>query len=365
MAPSHPVQDTPTSPDGRAARRGVLLVAVALLTVACGSSPTAATQPPASATPSRATASATPSGLPSAGSLTTVASSLGTVKAGDSFGIASDGTSVWIYDGDSGVVTRVTAATGAVAGTIQLKPGCLTGRGCGNVAVGDGAVWVANDVDGTITRIDPSSNRVVATVHVAANAGPQVYTTPGAVWSANYFGNSYSRIDAKTNAVVATLTNHLSASSVAYIGGSVWLCDASNTPALTRLDPATGAVQKQIALTTASGSSVFCIKVVQLGSSLYVVPDGGHNPMVVDPATGRTTETTAPGDALVGIVADTAGRTWVLDARLGVVRLDPATGHPAAQISLAGGAGLAGDGHSVWVISSEGTLYRVVPGASS
>jgi len=356
MAPSHPAQRTDTSPNGRAACRAALLAPVALVVVACGSSPTAATRP---------TASATPSGVPAAGSLSTVASSLGVMKAGDSFGIASDGTSVWVYDGETGVLTRVTAATGSVAATIQLKPGCLAGHGCGNVAVGDGAVWVANDADDTITHVDPSSNRAVATVHLASSAGPQVFTTPGAVWSANYFGDSYSRIDPKTNTVMATLGKHLSAESVADIDGAVWLCDASNTPALTRLDPATGAVQKQIALTT-GGSNVFCLAVGKLGSSLYVVTDGGHNPMVVDPASGQATETTAPGDALTGgIVVDATGGTWILDAKLGVFRLDTATGRPSARIVLADGAGIAGDGHTVWVISSQGTLYRVVPGASS
>lgn len=340
-----------------AVRRGFFPLAAALLVAGCTSSPTAVTPSHAA---KQTTSTSTASGLPSAGTLSKVASSLGVVQPHDSWGIAADGTSVWVYDGDTGVLKRVTAASGAVAATIQLKPGCATGGGCGNLALGDGAVWVANDVDGTITRVDTPTNAVAATIHMAANASPQVYTTPGAVWSANYRSDSFARIDPKTNTVVATLSHHLSAQAVRYIDGSVWLCDASNMPALTRIDANTGAVLKQIDLTS-SGSTTFCVDVAQLGSSLYVATVSGSNPVVVDPATGRTTDTVLPADSTDerGLVGDPGG-TWLIDASLGIFRLDTTTGRAAADIALPGVAGIADDGHSVWVITGDGTLYRVV-----
>ena len=338
--------------------RGAGLAIAAALLAGCSSAVSTTAQHSASPSAATATATATPSRLPSGGTLATVASGLGTMQSGHTWGIGSDGTWVWVYNGDTGVLKRVTAATGAVAATIQLRPGC--GKGCGNVAVGNGAVWVANDDDGTVTRIDPSTNAVSATIHLAANAGPLVYTTPGAVWSANYSTDSYTRIDPRSNATT-TLPHHLSAEAVTYAAGSVWLCDASNTPALTSLDPATLAVRKGIDV-VANGSKEFCDQVAPLGSSLFVMPDNAAPPQVVDPVTGAGREVSIPGDPqTLRLVAGAADGTWLLDARQGIFRIDTTSGSPAALLALAGGAGISDDGHTVWVITADGTLDRVVP----
>jgi glutamine cyclotransferase len=361
MAASKRFEDSGGRPPRAAGAGKVLLPATAaLLLAACGSGAAGPVVQPAS---SRPAAPSTPSGSPSlpvAGRLTTVAASLGSLTdQNDTYGIAADGTSIWLYNGETGTLKRV-AATGEVTATVQLRPGCNTGRGCGNLAVGDGAVWVANDLDGTITRVDAASGRVAATIQVDPGAAPQVYTTPGAVWSANYLRDSYTRIDPATNRIVGTLQHHLSAEAVALAGGSVWLCDAGGEPALTRLDATTFAVQKQIDLSV-GGSQDFCLDAVPLGSSLYVVTDG-HGPLVVDLATGQATPVTAPGDTYVerGLVGS-AGGTWGIEGRLGVFRFDPASGRPAAEVSLSGLVGIASDGHAIWTISSAGTLYRIDP----
>jgi YVTN family beta-propeller protein len=344
-------------------------VAITVAVTGCGSSPaTGSTSAPShTSSDSAATASAVPA-LPSAGAVVATIPSLGALtQPDDYYGIAADGTSVWLYNGETGEVTRVAEQTGAVSAKIQLTHGCKAGRGCGNVAVGEGGVWIANDVDDTVTHIDPGSNKVVATIHVGG--GPQVYATPGAVWSANYFGDSYTRIDPRSNAVMATLGDHSRAAAVAYVAGSVWLCDAGGDPGLTRLDPGTSSVQAQVKLTSA-GASVFCLDAVPLGSSLYVATDATDTaspPQVVDPRTEHATETMAtPGDAHVErALIGSATRTWLVDAKLGLFRLDAATGRASAQLALDGGAGVADDGQSVWVVSSAGSLYRIAPTTGS
>lgn len=352
-----------------AARWSVLPLTLAVFAAGCGSSSSStgsSTSTPSTqaSSPTTATSSAA-SGLPAAGTATQVASVGGLTDSQDTYGIASDGTSVWIYNGDTGALTRVTAASGKVAATLQLHPGCVHGGGCGNLAVGEGAVWVANDVDGTITRVDPSTGRVAATIQMAKDALPQVDTTPGAVWSANYGSDAYARIDPRTNAVVATLDHHAGPEHVIDTAGSVWLCDAGASPALTRLDPASFAVQKQIDLSVGN-QSAFCTDVAPLGSSLYVIPDAGATsvgPLVVDTATGQAKQAPAPGDASEerAVVGDATG-TWALDAKQGVFRLDPATGRAVGLVQLAGLAGITVDGHDVWVVTGTGTLYRIVPG---
>ncbi|HZS16189.1 MAG TPA: hypothetical protein VFC09_16490 [Candidatus Dormibacteraeota bacterium] len=365
MGPSRQ-SSAPAAASPRHAPAGVAAGAIllALAVTGCSSSTTTPPAATASATTSHtSTSTSTASALPAAGTVAATIPSIGALTSkDDNYGIAADGTSVWIYNGDTGMVTRVTEATGAVAATIPLHPGCSTGRGCGNLAVGDGGVWVANDADGTITHIDPASNRAVATISVGATAAPQVYTTPGVVWSANYFADSYTQIDPHTNAITGTLSHHLSAESVTLAAGSIWLCDAGGAPAVTRLDPSSGAVQSHFDFST--GSSIFCLDAAPLGSSLYVVTEG-DTAKVIDAATGSTHDApAAPGKAHVerGLVGGANG-TWLIDADFGLFRLDPTTGGAVAQLPLTGAAGIADDGHSIWVISNDGSLSRITPAA--
>ena len=329
---------------------------LALLTAACGATQTAhTTTSTPTPHPTTGAPTATPH-LPSAGTVAATITSLGGLsQKGDTYGVGADGTSVWIDNSETGVVTRVDAKSGKVVATILLHPGCAGGRGCGNLAVGDGAVWVANEVDGTITRIDPATNRAVATIDVGATVGPLVYTTPGAVWSANYGADSYSRIDPHTNTIAATLHNHLQAEVVTYSGGTVWLCDAGGDPALTALDATSFAVKKQYALEPG-----FCAEEAPMGSSLYIGADNG-TPKVLDPATGNlSAAAVVPGSAHAGVAGGADG-AWVVDADLGLFRLDPHTGAPIGQVPLAGAAGLADDGHAVWVMTGDGSLYEITP----
>jgi len=347
----------PTPDHTRRAAAATATAILALLTAACGGTQTARTDSP-TATPrlSSGTPSATPQ-LPSAGTVAATIPSLGALsQKDDTYGVGADGTSVWVYNGETGVVTRVDEASRKVTATVLLHPGCATGRGCGNLAVGEGAVWVANDVDGTITRIDPATNRAVATIAVGgATVGPLVYTTPGAVWSANYGSDSYSRIDPHTSTIAATLHNHLQAEAVAYSGGTVWLCDAGGDPALTALDATSFAVKKQYSLQPG-----FCIQTVPLGTSVYIAGDNG-TPKVLDPATGSiTTAGELPGTKHSGL-AGAADGAWAIDADFGLFRLDPHTGSPSAQVPLAGAAGVADDGHAVWVMTGDGSLDEITP----
>ena len=353
-----------------AVRRLVLPVACALSVAGCASTAATGThQASSGGVKPAATANAptpTPPSLPPAGTIAATYTGLGGVSGqGDTEGIGVDASSVWIYDGATGVLTRLARDSGAVQATVKLSPSCGDGIGCGNLAIGDGAVWLANTVAGTVTRVDPATNKVVATITVGpARSGAQVYTTPGAVWSANYFTDTYTRIDPRTNRITATLTQHSRPEAVASAGGSVWLCDSGGDPALTRIDSNTNAVQAQIDLTTAQRSSVFCLDAVPLGASVYAVTDGNPSPpQMIDTATGKAAEVASPpGTELVERgVATGADGGWVIDAQQGLFRLDPHTGAPVAQLAISGAVGVADDGHSVWVITGAGTLYRVTP----
>jgi len=338
-----------------------IAVTAALLVAGCSSSPNAATPTP-TRTPARSATATPTTAPPSAGTIAATIPSLGGLTARDDYyGIAADGTSVWIYNGETGMLTQVDEATRAVHAHVQLRPGCVTGRGCGNLAIGDGAVWVASIVDSTVTRVDASAGRAVATIKVGR--GTQVYTTPGVVWSADYTDDSYARIDPRTNAVAATLSNHLRPEAVAYAGGAVWLCDSGGAPGLTKLDAGSLAVEKTVDIHS-GGAETTCIDAVALGSSSLYVAAVQQPPVVVDAATGAVSAAPAPpGDAGVerGIAGDAHG-AWQIDSQLGLTHLD-ATGTVTGQLALPQPAGVAVDAHGVWVMSGNGTLYQVTPSA--
>ena len=126
--------------------------------------------------------------------------------------IAADARTVWLADGNSGVVTRVEAESGAAepvpvpggaddvalgrdaawvsgndevaridAGTASVRSTTPVGRRPLGIAVGAGSVWVANSGDGTVSRLDEATGRVTDTI--AIGASPQdVAVADGRVW---------------------------------------------------------------------------------------------------------------------------------------------------------------------------------------
>lgn len=282
---------------------------------------------------------------------------------GDYYGLASDGTSVWVYNGETGALVRISAASGSAVATMMLGKGCGPGRGCGNLAISPGSLWVANDADGTVTKVDSSTNKVVATIEFGPKAGPQVYSTAGSVWVAEYFGGTYSRIDPSTNRVTRQITGHDGAETVISAAGSIWFCDAGS-PGLTRLDPTTLQAQAQVDL-TAGGTQYVCFDTAPVGGAVWVaaVSDGGGLLERVDAASGQVAATSPP-PGRHGVergVVSFANGLWMVDSELGVFRLDPTTGRAAARAPLSGALSITSDGAAVWVVTRAGSLARITP----
>jgi len=346
------------NPVAAGSRKELAVVLLAVLVCACSSATNATSQASPSPSPS-------PSGLATAGTVAATIPGMGAMTtADDQYGVAADDAATWVYNGETGVLTRVDVSKNSVVATVTLAKGCQKGRGCGNVALGFGSVWVANEVDGTITRVDAATNKAVATITISADAAPMVYTTSTAVWSANYLTNSYSRINPATNKVVATLSNHNSAEAVTEMGSSTWLCDASNTTSLTRLDSASYA-QQALVDTNVSGQPYVCFNLASTAQAVWVsaVGDSGTQLERVDPTSNKVVASFSPPGGKIderGLVTG-GGAVWIVDAAVGLERLDPQTARPAASLALSKPAGLAYGAGSVWVMTADGKLTRVTP----
>jgi streptogramin lyase len=165
----------------------------------------------------------------------------------DGYGIAADSTAVWVYNGETGNLLRIDPKTNRLVATIPVGPGCAPHNNCGGVALGPGAVWVAAGASSKVVRVDPRTNRVVATIPFPDNEALNVFVTPGVVWVTDYYDNMIFQIDPQTNNMLNVLTPAAGPTGVAFAGGSLWRCEAHNTPdGWIRLDAATMQIQAQV-----------------------------------------------------------------------------------------------------------------------
>lgn len=328
----------------------IALVCVLLFAGCSGPSTTTAAHHPITPGPS----------VPLAGTISATISGLGALTGHHGYGMAADDTAVWIYNGETGNLLRIDAKTNTIVATIPVGQGC--NDFCGGVAIGQGAVWVVENAPQKVVRVDPTTNRVVASISVPTGNGLGVFATPGAVWVTDFYANTVYRIDPQTNKIIATLANQPGTDGVAFVDGSLWLCEAHRSPAgLVRLNPTSYQVQAQTDVSNNQGLE--CIGLVVLDHAIWVAPsDGGTSVLErIDPATNQVSATgPIPGAAGTGFAADTQGE-WELDLEEGLSRFAAPNGQLVGMLSLRDGIGLVLGAGAVWVVKIDGTLLRISP----
>ena len=89
---------------------------------------------------------------------------VGTIPVGNApAGVSSDGTHVWVTNGNDNTVTELSASTGGILQTIDVEDpqGISSDRT---------HVWVANATDGTVTELSASTGTVIQTITVGKPA---------------------------------------------------------------------------------------------------------------------------------------------------------------------------------------------------
>ena len=95
------------------------------------------------------------------------------------------------------------------------------------IAVGAGSVWVTNGGSSTVSRISPATNSVVQTIDVPG--GPAgIVVGRGAVWVANTFNDSVSRIDPATGKITATIPVGDQPIGLAIDDRGLWVANAAS-----------------------------------------------------------------------------------------------------------------------------------------
>jgi YVTN family beta-propeller protein len=179
----------------------------------------------------------------------------------------------------------------------------------------------------------------------------------GAMWVTNYGDGTLSRIDPATNRVTGTFPVGTNPCGVAYLDGHLWVALVSDEK-VAEVDPMTGKVLH----TTAIDGQVYDL---QVGFGSVWVDDYGSHVIRIDPATGHVAATISVGSSAVlyGLAVTPQG-VWAADTSgHRISRIDPATNRVVARIADPSGAPytFAYTPGSLWVSSLPGATVRIDP----
>jgi streptogramin lyase len=284
------------------------------------------------------------------------------IVVGEGAGVpALGGGAAWVPTTGDGALARL--VEGTVVSRTPFGPRPPTGGFLDSAVFANGAVWIASDAGARIGRVDPASASVTARNEVAERPGG-LTAGGGAVWAFHFLQGVITRIDAASAAKSTLTVSDARATGIAFGAGSVWLL--TTAPAVSELDPETGAVRRTIQLRPPFAPTRSFIESWWLafgeGALWATLPN--HDALArVDAATGAVRYVRLRQGRPFGVAVGD-GSAWVATDRA-VVRLDGATGAVvgASQLPLADRSGfvsIAYGERAAWVTNYDrGTVVRV------
>jgi len=218
------------------------------------------------------------------------------------YGVAFDGTNIWVTNQGSNNVTKVAASTGATVGTYAV------GRNPYGVAFDGGNVWVANSGSNNVTRIASATGAVLGTY--AAGTNPQAIAFDGTnFWVANQGSGNVTKILASSGATVGTYATGNSPNGVAFDGTNIWVTNGG-PGTVTKLLASTGAIVGTYGVGYNPQGVAFD------GTNIWVACTGSVTKLLA--STGAIAATYNNFYAPYGIAFD-GSNMWVADASTGTV----------------------------------------------
>ena len=293
----------------------IAVVATVLVGAACGgdSLPAATTVPGVTTSSDAAVTSTRGSGTPTApGEPRDLDVDAQAITGFEAFGLAVDGTTIWMTDFDGGVIRSIDTVSAELGVDIEV------GANPVGIAAGGGEVWVANSnsSEHTVMKIDAATGEVLATIDTGAGSSP---------------------------------------TGVALTDDYVWVAVADKG-AVAQIDRASAQLVRVIESEGPSGGQ-FRVDVVAMDDTVWVVDRFCGRVIHIDATTGEITaihddlgfESTEP-DCLGGVIADGPLRLGVFEGGIFVFadvvlegeghvrrisRIDPATDMATVIIDLA------------------------------
>lgn len=245
-----------------------------------------------------------------------------TLPAGSGpFDVAFDGTNIWATDNLSGKVSKIVASTGAVVGsgfnTSLVSP--VAGSGPVGIAFDGTSIWVANSAAGTVSKINPATGAIEAEFQTSVgipgvlpeDASPTGVAFDGSnIWVTNNLTGTVSKIDRSNNTFVEFETNNGQQPQpwgVAFDGTNIWVAnDVTNS--VVKMNPLTGGI-----LSSFPTGGTLPQEVVFDGSHIWVSNNASRNVSKIDPAADIVIGTIDTGLNPQGIVFD-GTNIWVANS---------------------------------------------------
>jgi serine/threonine protein kinase/streptogramin lyase len=197
-------------------------------------------------------------------------------------------------------LVRVNAATDEVVATVDVSPSRVGGNNALIVATDKTSVWVFNG-GGTLWRIDPIRNRINETFQITST-GSFMTTGGGFVWVSNVYRNEVMRVDPATGESNSVILQS-EPDQLAYIAGAVWVEDV-HAGTVTPIDGSL--LEPRAPIGTPNDPA---IEIAGLGS-LWIAADGVVSR--INPLSGEAIQIPITFAASMVAPDDRTGNVWVL-----------------------------------------------------
>jgi Collagen triple helix repeat (20 copies) len=232
---------------------------------------------------------------------------VGTYSTGAwSLGIAFDGANIWVVNSNSNTVTKLQASDGTLVGTYSVGSSP-------SEAVFDGAnIWVTNTWSNSVTELRATDGTVMGSYSTGTN--PKGITFDGAnIWVSNYGSNNMTELRASDGTLLGTFTLGTGPYGVAFDGLNIWAVNGGDNT-VTKLRASDGTL----------------IGTYPVGHTPYYIAFDGSNIWVTNGGDNTVTKLRASSGALVGtypvglrpdMVAFDGNNVWVTNDGGGVTRI--------------------------------------------
>jgi hypothetical protein len=118
------------------------------------------------------------------------------------YGLAFDGSEIWVPEVGGGSVARISPVTNQIVGRVTVRGLDISGA----VEVAFGSIWVSQGSDRELIRIDPVLNQVVARLDTSQFGGFKSLTGGSdALWATTWSDDTLVRLDPATGSVTDQL----------------------------------------------------------------------------------------------------------------------------------------------------------------
>lgn len=262
---------------------------------------------------------------------------------GSPYGVAFDGSSLWVSNAGNNTVSKIRASDGTILGTFPVGSNP-------RLVEFDGAnIWVANFGSNTVTKLSASDGTVLATITVGNNPWGLAFDGTN-IWVACYGSDAVYKLRPSNGTILGTVAvnNPL---GLAFDGTNIWAVNNLGGGQVTKIS-GTGTPTVMGSFSTLDGFPFF---IAFDGTHIWVVNSGGSLSKF------RTSDGANLGlfgnGAGSGIAFDGANLWIAGESKLIKLRVSDNTIIGEFPISL--GAGVAFDGANIWVANSgAGTVTK-------